>query len=325
MPCALVTGGRGFIGRHLVERLLAEGWQVNLLLRRDDGLPAHWSAPGGPRRFVGALADAAALRSALAGCNVVFHCAANVATWDSRAAYFRDNVEGVAHLLSALEALPVPPRLVHLSTVDVYGYPLLPCAESAPTDGAGFAYGDSKLAGETLLRERAARHGIVYTVLRPGNVIGVGSPFVERIGDALRSGLMLAVDGGRAHAGLLAVDNLVEVMLWAASADAARNRVFNVRDRLDLNWRQVLDRLQAVLGGRVVNLPFALADRLAGGFEAIHRRWLPTREPLLHRLIVRIFGRTCGHRIDALQAAAPQLRLVDPEAVLAEAIRRYAG
>jgi hypothetical protein len=64
-----------------------------------------------------------------------------------------------------------------------------------------------------------------------------------------------------------------------------------------MSWATFIHRFRMAIGGRglVVDLPFALADALAGGLEFIHRGLFPAREPLLHRLIVRIFGRTCGH------------------------------
>lgn len=298
----LVTGASGFIGRRLAERLLSEGRSVRLLARNPARLSAVLRA--GCDVVVGDLEDRAVLQRALRGVDVVFHCAANVSTWDSWESYHAANVDGVENLLQAM-ACERPPmlRLVHISTVDVYGFPVEPCIEESPTSSTNFGYGRTKFLGEQLVRKYCERIGIPYTVIRPGNVIGPGSQFIVRIGDALKSGLMLKVDDGRANAGLVYIDNLVEQIIWAAQAEVAVGQCYNVRDPYDISWAQFIERLRAAIGGRglVVNMPFSMADLVARGFELIYHACLPGREPLLHRLLVRIFGRSCGHSAEKIQ------------------------
>lgn len=300
---ALVTGATGFIGGHLARRLVEAGWRVSVLVRD----PARLAPDLRERATIitGSLSDQAALDRAVAACEVVFHCAANAQSWDTDAAYREANVEGPANLVAAIaRANPGLGRLLHVSTVDVYGFPETPCDETAAPREAGFGYGDSKLRGEALVRDGAARHGIPLTVIRPGNVIGPGSQFVARIGEALRSGLMIAVDGGRAHAGLIDVDNLCGDMIWAATSPEAAGQCYNARDPGDATWAAFNARLRGAIGGRglVVSLPFGLADLAARAIEILYRV-APSREPLLHRLLVRMFGRTCGHSAEKLLAA----------------------
>ena len=236
---------------------------------------------------------------------VIFHCAANVATWDRREAYYTANVAGVENLLRAIpKHNPDLSRLVHVSTVDVYGFPELPCDESSALSVAGFGYAETKLLGEERVREQAARADIPFTIIRPANVIGPGSQFISRIGEELASGLMLTVDGGRYNAGMLHVDNLVDAMIWAAGSERALGETYNVRDDYDVTWREFIDRLRSGIKGRgfVINLPFWLADIVGRFFEAFHRLLFPSHEPLLHRYLVRIFGRTCGHSAEKYRA-----------------------
>lgn len=308
---ALVTGAGGFIGGRLAARLAERGWRVRALVRDaqrlDDGFR------GTVEVHVGDLGDGRALRGAVRGAAVVFHCAANVRTWDSAPAYYRANVEGTRNLLAALdEEAGGAGRLVHLSTVDVYGFPQVPCDERAPTPPTGFAYGDSKREGEALVRAWAEARGRACVVLRPGNVFGPGSPFARRIGEALRSGIMLTVDGGRAHAGIIDVDNLVDHLLWAAESARAPGNCYNARDPHDARWAQVIAAFRAGLGvrGRVIDLPFGLADALGAGMQGLWRVVAPAREPPLHRLLVRVLGRTCGHSAARLHAdGAPPGRI----------------
>ena len=300
---ALVTGATGFIGGRLTERLLGSGWEVRVLVREPDRLTPPLRA--GCEFVQGDLADESALADAVRGVEVIFHCAANVATWDRWEAYYAANVTGVGNLLRAIAKHNLDlSRLVHLSTVDVYGFPELPCDESSALSGAGFGYAETKLLGEELVREQAARADIPFTIIRPANVIGPGSQFISRIGAELASGLMLTVDGGRSNAGMLHVDSLADAMIWAAGSERALGETYNVRDDYDVTWREFVDRLRSGIKGRgfVINLPFWFADAVAHFFEAFHRLLLPSHEPLLHRYLVRIFGRTCGHSAEKYRA-----------------------
>lgn len=299
---AMVTGGSGFLGQHLVRRLLKDGHRVRLLLRSPERLPEDLLS----RCAVvhADLMDNEAVRQAVHGVRTIFHCAANVHTWDSPANYRASNVDGVRNLLQAIvEANPGVTRLVHVSTVDVYGFPVMPCDESMATSGGGFGYGESKLLGENLVRSFCAANGIPFVIIRPGNVIGPGSQFIRRIGAALSSGVMLKIDGGCAHAGLVDVENLVDALLWAAEAGIAQGESYNVRDLGEVDWAEFIRVFKCGIKGQgiVVNLSFSSADILASMVEWGWRVIAPTREPFLHRLLVRIFGRTCGHSVEKIR------------------------
>jgi len=300
---ALVTGATGFIGAHLTNRLLAEGWTVRVLVRDVARVPD--SLRHRCELVVADLGVAAGLGAAVRGVEVIFHCAANVRTWDSLDAYRRANVTGVANLLDAIvRENPRLLRLVHFSTLDVYGFPRAPRSEEDPAEECAFGYPRTKLEGERMVAARCARDAIPCTILRPGNVFGPGGQFVTRIGAALRSGVMMTIDGGRANAGLIYIDNLLDYVLWAASVPQALGRCYNVRDDYDVCWAEFIGRLRLTIGaqGSVINLPFAVADTLAALSEGFYRAFLPGREPLLHRLLVRIFGRTCGHSAARIRA-----------------------
>jgi nucleoside-diphosphate-sugar epimerase len=304
----LVTGASGFIGGRLAQRLVESGHRVKLLARNPDKLAPSLRSNCDIVR--GDLEDIHTLGDAVIDTTVIFHCAANVKTWDSQEAYFAANVSGVENLLSTIAAVnPNLFRLVYLSTVDVYGFPLIPCDEEGALTGMGFSYGETKLKGETLVRTRGDLQGIPYTILRPANVIGPGSQLISRIGSELKSGVMLKIDGGRANAGLIYIDNLIEYMIWAAESPRARGECYNIRDNYDVTWDEFLSSFRAAIEGRgvVINLPFFAADTIAGILESVHRLCFPSREPLLHHLLVRIFGRSSGHSAAKIRRACGDL------------------
>ncbi len=298
----LVTGATGFVGSHLTRRLLADGYHVTLLVRPgsavDDTTRAQCNV------VYGDLHDARALAFAVRDREFIFHCAANVNTWDTTERYYRTNVLGVQNLLDAVvHNNLVLKRFVHLSTVDVYGYPDQPASEETPPRAVGFGYGDSKLQGEARVLQTANAHNLPFTIIRPGNVIGVGSQFIREITRELQQGGMLTIEGGRAHAGLIDVDNLIDLLLWAASSDLALNEIYNARDETNIDWQTLIQLLQQQVktSHPVRDLSFRTATTLARLLEIVHALLGRQSEPKLHRLLVCMFGKTCAHPADKIR------------------------
>lgn len=324
MPHALVTGATGFVGSHLINRLIQDGWQVRALVR--DTAKISSSEAEMLEIMEGSLSNPESLASAVRDVDHVFHCAANVATWASDALYYETNVLGTDRLLTAVIQNNRNIRsFVHLSTADVYGFPEKPADEQAALDGGKFGYGRSKLEGEIRLIRRAHEAGIPLTIFRPCNIIGPRSQFIERIGQALRSGVMLTIDGGRQHAGLLCVDNLIDCMQWAADSDVSNNQIYNLRDPVEMTWADFISHFRAEIKGRgmVMNLPFPVAEAVAQALGSIGKKIMPNTEPLLHPLIVRIFGRTCGHPIDKIRSDGAPVGRKDTLLGLKQAIQWY--
>ena len=111
---ALVTGGGGFLGKAIVQRLLARGDEVRSLSRGDyPDLRAL-----GVEVFQGDLADSATVRSAAANCDTVFHVAAKAGIWGAYEEYYRTNVVGTENVLAACLDWGIA-RLVYTSTPSV--------------------------------------------------------------------------------------------------------------------------------------------------------------------------------------------------------------
>jgi nucleoside-diphosphate-sugar epimerase len=216
----LVTGGTGFLGRRLVERLLAEGRDVTVLARR----PAADLEARGVRFRAVALEDAAAVAQACEGMETVFHVAAKVGVWGRYADFHRANVLGTRALLEGARRAGVA-RFVHTSTPSVVynGRDLAGADESLPlTRACPCAYPLTKALAEAEVL--AANGPSLRTVaLRPHLIWGVGDPhLVPRILARARAGRLRIVGGGTNRVDMVHVENAVDAHLQAETALGGR-------------------------------------------------------------------------------------------------------
>jgi UDP-glucose 4-epimerase len=175
---AFVTGGAGFIGSHLVDRLLLEGWRVtvydNFSSGRREFLDAALRLPAF-RLVEGDVADADRLRGAIAGHDVVFHLAANADVRRGTEHPRRDLEQNTLATFGVLEAMRAggARRILFTSTGSVYGEPaVFPTREDCPFPAQTSLYGASKLAGEALIAAYCTGFGFRGTVLRLVSILG---------------------------------------------------------------------------------------------------------------------------------------------------------
>jgi nucleoside-diphosphate-sugar epimerase len=292
----LVTGASGFIGGHLAERLVREGFQVRCLVRESsdtsllDKLDVEIA--------VGDLTSARSLARATEHCRYVFHCGGFVSDWATPKEIARINVEGTRNLLDAAVGASVE-RFVHFSTTDVYGYPGCAAVEEtfACTEFRNW-YSQTKRAAEAEVRRMHEDRRLEAVILRPATVYGPRSTdVVGEIAKAIRGGNMLLVDGGRAVAGLVYVDNLVDAAVLAARHEAAAGHAFNASDGLAVTWKEFTDGLAEGLGCKQVrwSMPYWMASgigfSLEHGYRALRRTTRLTTPPLLSRQAVQMLGR----------------------------------
>lgn len=212
----LVTGGTGFLGRRLVERLLAQGRAVAVLART----PAPDLVARGVRFIRASLGDVAAVRAACEGVETVFHVAARVGIWGRYDDFFRTNVLGTRALLEGCAAHGVK-RLVFTSTPSVVynGRDLAGADESLPlTTNCPSPYPLTKAIAEREVL--AANSASLRTIaLRPHLIWGVGDPhLVPRVIARARTGRLRIVGTGRNRVDMVHVENAVDAHLLAEAA-----------------------------------------------------------------------------------------------------------
>ena len=223
----VVTGGAGFIGSHLVDRLVreqrAEIVVIDNMARGNTQVAARQKAARAVQFYEADIRDRDTLNELCAGADTIFHLAAqsNVMGAVSDTDYsFTTNVVGTYNVLQVAREQLVR-RVVFTSSREVYGEPeSLPVAETHPFESKN-AYGASKAAGELYCRVFQGNFGVDTAIVRLANVYGTrdsGRVIPLWLGWA-HEGRDLVVYGGQQVIDFVYVDQVVEALLRATTAD----------------------------------------------------------------------------------------------------------
>jgi len=229
----LVLGAGGFIGDHMLNGLARQGVRVIAGMRSPRAVPA-----GIELRQVNAL-DAGSMAQAMEGVGAVVNCVAA-------------SPEDMAKATQVLAQAAGPRRIVHLSTMSVYGAATGLVTEDSPLRPEG-AYGESKAESEALLRAHAAQGGSVI-MLRPGCVHGPGSEsWTARPARLLRAGRL--GDLGPAGDGICNLTSVADLVSAAAAAlrvSDGTGQAFNVSDPEPEEWNAYFMKLGRAIGATPV-------------------------------------------------------------------------
>jgi nucleoside-diphosphate-sugar epimerase len=282
MASAFVTGGSGFIGGRLIERLVSEGSEVRALARSE--VSERKVAALGATPVRGDLEHAEAMAAGARGADLFFHAAAHVEQWGPKRDFERINVDGTANALAAARKAAVG-RFVHVGTEAglLAGQPLRNVDETAPLRPDSKAlYCSTKAKAEQLVRD-AATEGLDTVVLRPRLVWGKGdTTILPGILDAMESGRFMWIGGGRHLTSTTHVDNVVEGLALAARKGKPGG-VYFVTDGEPVVFRDFVTDLVATQGVDPPDksVPAGVAGAMAATCEAAWRLLpLPGAPPL---------------------------------------------
>jgi len=291
---AFVTGGSGFIGAALIERLVAGGCEVTALARSDASGAAVEALGARPAR--GDLSDVGAMTEAAKGCEAAFHLAAHVEQWGDYADFVAGNVDGTRNALDACRAAGVR-RFVHCGTeaAILAGEPVVNGDETVPLRPDSPApYSATKARAEQLVRD-ASTGEFEAVVLRPRFVWGPGdTTLLPSIAEATRQGKFAWIAGGANHTSTTHVDNVVEGLLLAAEKGRPGEAYF-VLDDGDVEFREFISALLRTQDVEPPSrsIPAPVAALIARGGE-LAWRFLPLKgEPPLTRFALWVASQEC--------------------------------
>ena len=291
---ALVTGGSGFVGGHLIAQLIKAGWQVRGIGRSAQSRAAV--AALGAQPHEADLSDPAALERAMVGVDTVFHAAAHFKLWGQHRTFHTMNVDGTRNIVTAAKRAGVR-RIVYVSAAAVVMGKPLPqrgVTEDLPLHRMRFApYSASKAEAEEILRAANDRRKQFSTIaIRPPFIWGPDMPALDHMIDTVKAGQFRWVAGGGQALSTCHVDNLCHALILAAD-HGEDGAAYFVSDNVDTTLKAFLTRLLASRGvtpkGRSV--PFAVAWTMAGVMGTAWRLLRLKGEPPITRQMLRLIGK----------------------------------
>jgi UDP-glucose 4-epimerase len=285
----LVTGGAGFVGGRLAQRLVEHGARVTVLDDLFTGLVE--TVPADARFVEGSVTDVALVRKLVGEASLVFHLAARniIASTKNPRDDYETNIGGTLNVLMAARETG-PERVLYTSSASVYGNPRsIPINED---DGLVLLspYAVSKLGGENYCSAFYESYGLPVAVVRYSNVYGAGqrpdNPYcgvVSKFFAAASGGMPLSIHGdGMQTRDFTYVDDAVDATLLAAIHPRAEGEVFNIGTGIETSVLELAQRVASVVGRPAEILTVDRRDvdnirRRVVNIEKIRRmlRWSP--------------------------------------------------
>jgi 2-alkyl-3-oxoalkanoate reductase len=265
---ALVTGATGFLGGALARRLAAEGVHVKALAHRT-GRDSYIQHIENIEIVAGDITDSQRMMEVTHGYDYVFHVAAAI---HGKLAYQRIvNVGGMKNVACAAASAHVK-RLIHVSTLAVYGYQYNGIiSEDMPHRPGSVPYNISKSDAESTLRKIALNTGLSYTIMRPGMIYGARSgAWTNQIMKLAKRRPVPFVGDGQGKVYPIHVDDVVEMLLILATHPNADSEAFNCVYQPQPTAREFIGKYMALVDNnswrsypiRLVKLIAPLVDML---------------------------------------------------------------
>lgn len=283
MTKVLVTGSQGFIGSHLTEQLVREGYDVRAFIRYNSQNSWGWldytdaNVKSSLDVFAGDIRDPHGVKVAMKGCELVMHLAALIAipySYHSPDTYVDTNIKGTLNVLQSARELG-DVKVVHTSTSEVYGSAqFVPITEEHPIVGQS-PYSASKIGADQLAISFHRSFGLPVTIVRPFNTYGprqstraVIPTIITQIAAGSRR-----INLGSTHPtrDFNYVQDTVRGFLQAAKARDAVGEVVNLGSNYEVSIRDTADLIADVMG---VQIEVATEDaRLRPDGSEVDRLW----------------------------------------------------
>ncbi len=260
----LVTGGTGFVGTYVVNRLLHRGHSVSVLARDPRKTRNRYNRPVGA--VTGNVLDPSSLAAAVAGHDAVVHLV-GIIHEKGEQTFDRMHRQATENVVAAARAAGVR-RYVHMSAM-------------GSTDDSPSEYGRTKAAGEEAVRAS----GLDWTIFRPSVIFGPGDGFVSLLAQIVRGnpGFIPVIGPGTTRFQAVAVEDVARVFAEALEKPESAGRAFEVGGPEVLTMNDIYREIAAAVGkpGKpLIHFPLWYGRILAGAFEWLARRGVFADPPL---------------------------------------------
>jgi nucleoside-diphosphate-sugar epimerase len=311
----LVTGGNGFVGRHVVTALRDRGETVRVLALPDED--TRWLEQQGIAVHRGDVCRAETLEEPMRGVDKVLHLAAMSDVWRPLEQYRAVNVSGSENVCRAALSAGVC-RLVQMSSSSVYGSALdRPAEESLPLAPFPDPYPVTKAEGETVVRRMIEDHGLPAVIIRPDQIFGPGDRMhFARVADRLAEGRAIIVGAGDNCLPLVFISDIVNGLLLALEHPGAVGQTYNITNDRPLTQREFLEAIALEVGAAppCVHVPYRILYAAGWAAERVVGVSRSGRRPPVTRLGVAFLGADTRCAIDKARRElgyAPRVALRD--------------
>jgi nucleoside-diphosphate-sugar epimerase len=310
---ALVTGATGFIGSRLCRELKKENWEIKALALVGENCDHITNDVS--EIVTGDITRADTLTNIGNDVDVVFHLAARVLDYGSKKQFYDPIYNGTQNMLQACANKSQKFLFVSSIAACGLGRHLKGFTETDVPQKSGIPYNDAKNDAEKRVRSFQGQFANGCTIIRPANVIGPKSAWVDELGRQFQKSVVPLIDKGQYSASLIYVDNLVDGIIKAGTSDTASGQTYQLRDDWDVTWKQYLTDLSALVGKKPMgSLPYFMAWRIANVTEKLLTP-IGIRPPVT-RLAIAVMGR--DNDVDtskARQELGWQTKISYPEAM----------
>lgn len=320
----LVTGGAGFLGRYLIDKLLAEKCDVVAVVKPSTDVSGLESSR--VQFVLGDIRDPEVLKKAMTGVDAVVHAAATM--WGSWEDFYAINVGSTRTLLELARQQKVK-RFVHISSVSVYDHTTAEDGHVFPED-APFQktdhtfYSKSKMQAEEAVREYREKHNLPVVVLRPGALYGAGGPlYPAQLGLPLGGHRYGLIGNGRKKLPLCHVRSVAEAVWLATKKPQAVEQAYNLvedepLDRLTF-LRRVKEHLYPDL--KIIRIPYAVLRTMSFGFGVLFG--LLGKKAPLRPLYLKTASREMNYPADKIKKELGWKGVPDVEQSVLELLKWY--
>jgi nucleoside-diphosphate-sugar epimerase len=285
---ALVTGGTGFVGSHLVDELLKNDYTVKVLVRPTSNLRYLKGKP--VSLITGDLSDISSLIAACKGNDVIFHVAALPHEQRHLRSFYKVNTKGTKNLLEASTQTDVR-HFVLMSTTSIYGFPPIPILKEEHATMPKTRYGRSKYLAEQLLWHYGKTHNMHVAAVRAPWITGPRNYKTPHFIRTIQQGHFFYVRTPQTTISIVDVRDVAACLRQAAEYSEVNSQAMNVKS-FDCTVQAYIEAIAAKLSVPLPTrtLPLQTALIFATCAEAV---WLPTgREPPITRHQVRTLATT---------------------------------